>query len=153
MPGRRVGSMAGGLLTRFSNRVWLFFPFGDHGLGALGDVVFNTCWIFADLCGNDTPAIVFSKTTFTTSSVAPTSTKMKGPVCRTAQGLACGSQHSRRQHDGCRRSLGRYSPTRKPRRELAPIHGALLHWQNKDTSRGGLLPGGVVFAYGESCLF
>jgi hypothetical protein len=25
-------------------------PFGNHGVGALGDVVFNSCWVFALIC-------------------------------------------------------------------------------------------------------
>jgi hypothetical protein len=43
-------TMAGAFLARFSHKVWLLFPFGDRGLGALGDVVFNTCWVFALIC-------------------------------------------------------------------------------------------------------
>jgi len=39
--------MAGGFLARFSSMGWLFLPFGiDSPLGPLGDVVFNTCWVF-----------------------------------------------------------------------------------------------------------
>jgi hypothetical protein len=41
---------AGSLFAGFSHEGWLLFPFGDHGLGALGDVAFNTCWIFALIC-------------------------------------------------------------------------------------------------------
>jgi hypothetical protein len=44
-------TMAGSFLTRFSHKGWFLFPFGDRGLGALGDVVFNTCWVFALICG------------------------------------------------------------------------------------------------------
>ena len=43
-------TMAGSLLTRFSHKALLFFPFGNHGLGALGDIVFNSCWVFALIC-------------------------------------------------------------------------------------------------------
>ena len=43
-------TMAGSLLARFSHKAWLLFPFGDRGFGALGDVVFNTCWVFALIC-------------------------------------------------------------------------------------------------------
>jgi hypothetical protein len=43
-------TMAGSFLSRFSPKAWLLFPFGDRGLGALGDVVFNTCWVFALIC-------------------------------------------------------------------------------------------------------
>jgi len=45
-----VVTMAGSFLVRFSDKGWLLFPFGDRGLGALGDVVFNTCWVFALIC-------------------------------------------------------------------------------------------------------
>jgi hypothetical protein len=38
-------TMAGSFLARFSHKGWLPFPFGDRGLGPLGDVVFNTCWV------------------------------------------------------------------------------------------------------------
>jgi len=38
---------AGSLLTRFSHKAVLFLPFGNQGLGPLGDVVFNSCWVFA----------------------------------------------------------------------------------------------------------
>jgi hypothetical protein len=41
---------AGSLLTRFSLKALLFLPFGNHGLGPLGDVVFNSCWVFALIC-------------------------------------------------------------------------------------------------------
>jgi hypothetical protein len=43
-------TMTGSLLARFWHKAWLLFPFGDRGLGALGDVVFNTCWVFALIC-------------------------------------------------------------------------------------------------------
>jgi hypothetical protein len=43
-------TMAGSLLARFWHKGWLLFPFGDRGLGALGDVVFNTCWVFVLIC-------------------------------------------------------------------------------------------------------
>jgi hypothetical protein len=49
MAGNGV-TMAGSLLARFSHKGWLLFPFGNRGLGALGDVVFNTCWVFALIC-------------------------------------------------------------------------------------------------------
>ena len=49
MAGNGV-TMAGSFLARFSHKVLLLFPFGDRGLGALGDVVFNTCWVFALIC-------------------------------------------------------------------------------------------------------
>jgi len=45
-----AATMAGSFLTRFSQKAWLLFPFGGRGLGALGDVVFNACWIFALIC-------------------------------------------------------------------------------------------------------
>jgi hypothetical protein len=41
---------AGSLLTRFSHKALLFLPFGNQGLGPLGDVVFNSCWIFVLVC-------------------------------------------------------------------------------------------------------
>jgi hypothetical protein len=41
---------AGSLLTRFSHKALLFLPFGNHGPGPLGDVVFNSCWVFALIC-------------------------------------------------------------------------------------------------------
>jgi len=41
---------AGSLFTRFSHKALLFLPFGNHGVGALGDVVFNSCWFFALIC-------------------------------------------------------------------------------------------------------
>jgi len=45
------GVTAGGsLLTQFSHKALLFLPFGTHGLGPLGDVLFNSCWIFALIC-------------------------------------------------------------------------------------------------------
>jgi hypothetical protein len=40
----------GSLLTPLSHKARLFLPFGDHGLGPLGDVVFNSCWVFALIC-------------------------------------------------------------------------------------------------------
>jgi hypothetical protein len=43
-------TMAGSFFTRFSHKTVLLFPFGDRGLGALGDVIFNTCWVFALIC-------------------------------------------------------------------------------------------------------
>ena len=43
-------TMAGSFLARFSHKVLLLFPFGGRGLGAFGDVVFNTCWVFALIC-------------------------------------------------------------------------------------------------------
>jgi hypothetical protein len=43
-------TMAGSYLARFSPKGWLFFPFGAHGFGAFGDVVFNTSWVFALIC-------------------------------------------------------------------------------------------------------
>ncbi len=43
-------TMAGSFLTRFSQKAWLLFPFGGRGFGALGDVVFNTCVVFALIC-------------------------------------------------------------------------------------------------------
>jgi hypothetical protein len=49
MAGNAV-TMAGSFLAQFSHKVLLLFPFGDRGLGALGDVVFNTCWVFALIC-------------------------------------------------------------------------------------------------------
>jgi hypothetical protein len=49
MAGNGV-TMAGAFVNRFSHKLWLLFPFGDHGVGALGDVVFNTCWVFALIC-------------------------------------------------------------------------------------------------------
>ena len=49
MAGNGV-TMAGSFLARFSHKGWLLFPFGDRGLGALGDVVFNTCWVFVLIC-------------------------------------------------------------------------------------------------------
>ena len=45
-----VVTVAGSFLGRFSHKGWLLFPFGDHGVGALGDVVFNTCWLFVLIC-------------------------------------------------------------------------------------------------------
>jgi hypothetical protein len=41
---------AGSLFAQFSHKAALFLPFGNHGLGALGDVVFNSCWVFALIC-------------------------------------------------------------------------------------------------------
>ena len=41
---------AGSLFARFSHKALLFLPFGNHGVGALGDVVFNSCWVFALIC-------------------------------------------------------------------------------------------------------
>jgi hypothetical protein len=41
---------AGSLFARFSHKALLFLPFGNHGVGALGDVVFNSCWVFAVIC-------------------------------------------------------------------------------------------------------
>lgn len=38
------------LLTQFSPKALLFLPFGNQGLGPLGDVVFNSCWIFSLTC-------------------------------------------------------------------------------------------------------
>jgi hypothetical protein len=49
MAGNGV-TMAGSFLGRFSHKSWLLFPFGGHGVGALGDVFFNTCWVFALIC-------------------------------------------------------------------------------------------------------
>src|ERR1700730_16610798 len=43
-------TMAGSFLTRFSQKAWLFLPFGNQALGPLGDIAFNTCWIFAVIC-------------------------------------------------------------------------------------------------------
>jgi len=43
-------TMAGASLTRFSPKAWLFLPFGNHALGPLGDIVFNSCWVFALIC-------------------------------------------------------------------------------------------------------
>ena len=43
-------TVTGSLLTRFSHKAWLFLPFGNQGLGPLGDVVFNSCWVFALIC-------------------------------------------------------------------------------------------------------
>ena len=43
-------TMAGSFLTRFSQKAWLLFPFGGRGFGALGDIVFNTCVVFALIC-------------------------------------------------------------------------------------------------------
>lgn len=43
-------TMAGSFLSSFSHKAQLLFPFGDHGIGALGDVVFNTSWVFVLLC-------------------------------------------------------------------------------------------------------
>jgi hypothetical protein len=43
-------TMAGAFLTRFSEKGRLFLPFGDNALGPLGDVIFNSCWIFALSC-------------------------------------------------------------------------------------------------------
>jgi hypothetical protein len=40
----------GYFLTRFSHKALLFLPFGDQGLGPLGDVAFNSCWVFAFIC-------------------------------------------------------------------------------------------------------
>jgi hypothetical protein len=42
-----VVTMAGGFLTRFSSIGWRFLPFGIEALGPLGDVIFNSCWVFA----------------------------------------------------------------------------------------------------------
>jgi hypothetical protein len=41
-----VLTMAGGFLTRFSPLGWRFLPFGIEALGPLGDVIFNSCWVF-----------------------------------------------------------------------------------------------------------
>ena len=41
---------AGSFFVRFSHKSLLFLPFGNHGVGALGDVVFNSCWVFALIC-------------------------------------------------------------------------------------------------------
>jgi len=41
-----VVTMAGGFLTRFSSIGWRFLPFGIEALGPLGDVIFNSCWVF-----------------------------------------------------------------------------------------------------------
>jgi hypothetical protein len=43
-------TIAGSFLARFSHKGGLLFPFGDRGLGALGDVLFNTRWVFALIC-------------------------------------------------------------------------------------------------------
>ncbi len=43
-------TMAGSLLARFSHDARLLLPFGSQGFGPLGDVVFNSCWIFAMIC-------------------------------------------------------------------------------------------------------
>lgn len=43
-------SMAGSFLARFSPKFWLFLPFGNHDLGPPGDIVFNSCWVFALIC-------------------------------------------------------------------------------------------------------
>jgi hypothetical protein len=41
---------AGSVLARFSPKASWFFPFGNHGLGPLGDVAFNSSWVFALIC-------------------------------------------------------------------------------------------------------
>ena len=41
---------AGSLFARFSHKALLCLPFGSHGVGALGDVVFNSCLVFALIC-------------------------------------------------------------------------------------------------------
>jgi hypothetical protein len=46
-----IVTMAAAFLTRFSCKAWLFLPFGDEALGPLGDVIFNSCWIFVLLGG------------------------------------------------------------------------------------------------------
>jgi hypothetical protein len=43
-------TVVGSYLTRVSHKAWLLFPFGARGFGALGDVAFNTCWVFALIC-------------------------------------------------------------------------------------------------------
>ncbi len=53
-----VFTMAAGFTTRFSRVGWLFIPFGIEALGPLGDVIFNSCWIFVllnlfSLCKSD----------------------------------------------------------------------------------------------------
>jgi hypothetical protein len=41
-----VVTMAGAYATRFTPEGRLLLPFGDNALGPLGDVIFNSCWIF-----------------------------------------------------------------------------------------------------------
>jgi hypothetical protein len=36
-------------LARFFYIGRLFLPFGDNGWGPLGDVIFNSCWVFVVL--------------------------------------------------------------------------------------------------------
>jgi hypothetical protein len=43
-------TMVGSWLTRLSHKAWLLLPFGDRGLGPLGDVIFNSSWVFALIC-------------------------------------------------------------------------------------------------------
>jgi hypothetical protein len=43
-------AMAGAFLTRFSRKAWLVLPFGNQAFGPLGDIVFNSCWVFALIC-------------------------------------------------------------------------------------------------------
>jgi hypothetical protein len=40
----------GSFLSRFSHKALVFLPFGNQGLGPLGDVAFNSCWVFALIC-------------------------------------------------------------------------------------------------------
>jgi hypothetical protein len=40
----------GSFLTQFSHKALVFLPFGNQGLGPLGDVAFNSCWVFALIC-------------------------------------------------------------------------------------------------------
>jgi hypothetical protein len=42
-------TMTGGLVTRFSPIGWRFLPFGIEALGPLGNVIFNSFWIFVVL--------------------------------------------------------------------------------------------------------
>jgi hypothetical protein len=43
-------TMAGAFLTRFSRKAWLVLPFGNHSLGPLADLIFNSCWVFVLFC-------------------------------------------------------------------------------------------------------
>ncbi len=62
-------TMVGAFLTRFWQKAWLFLPFGDHGVGPLGDIAFNSSSIFAVVWANNTVAIRPSKRALTGWSV------------------------------------------------------------------------------------
>ena len=61
---------AGSLFTRFSHKALLFLPFGNHGVGALGDVVQLLLVFRADLFSNNAGASRPTETTTLTHSIA-----------------------------------------------------------------------------------